>query len=786
MSRQQKRATERKHRKTALQKICIAAGEGVGKAVAFSFALASNAFAAEPKQEEPIALPPVVVQDQANPYVPPEASLSRIPVPLLDVPQSITVIPQQLMQERAASSFQDALRSVPGISFQAGEGGVQGNNLTLRGYNARSDLFLDGVRDPGSYFRDIFNIESIEVLKGPSSQYFGRGSTGGAINQVSKVPQPTPGYGGTFSPGDGLYLRGTADINQPITPTIAFRVNLMAHKDDIVGRDIAEQKRLGFAPSITFGLGTPTQLNLSYLVQREDNIPDYGIPYFGSPTRYPARVDRDNFYGFEKDFENTLLNLGTARFDHRFNDMFSLRNTLRYSHNDREHETTAPRFNTATFPNTFNRNRPARDIVEQIVSNQTDLTAKFDTFNLKHTFVTGVEFSGEWLDRINYAFQNIPPVDVHNPDNNQSTALMTRSRSARSDGQAFGFGIFAADQIRLNEYFDLVGGVRWDYFDTDFDNITYNTTGSVTGRDKFGRTDKMWSYRGGLIFHPTPAQSYYFSYATAFNPSAEAVQLAANNEQTPPEKNETFEVGTKLQFFNGALSVQGAVFRINKTDARVDDPDTPTGQLVLEGKQRVQGFEIGVAGRILPNLNVFGGYTYLDSEFLESPDDNVEGKELLNVPRHSATLWVTYDFLERWQIGGGPTYVSSRYNNAANDARIPGHVLWDATIAYKLTENFEFRLNGINLTNDLYYSNISGGHVVPGNGRLSSARISDSRAFDDRPGTQCPELRADRPMPRGHEPSELDRWPGNRRSSIGSGEGQPPVAGKQPGGTGAW
>ena len=165
------------------------------------------------------------------------------------------------------------------------------------------------------------------------------------------------------------------------------------------------------------------------------------------------------------------------------------------------------------------------------------------------------------------------------------------------------------------------------------------------------------------------------------------------------------------------MSLQGAIFRVKKTDARVDDPDSPTGQLVLEGKQRVQGFEVGIAGRLLPDLNIFGGYTYLDSEFVDSPDPNVEGNKLLNVPEHSATLWTTYDFLEKWQVGGGPTYVSSRYNNAANDARIEGHVLWDATIAYQLTKNVQLRFNGTNLTNDLYYSNISGGHVVPGNGR---------------------------------------------------------------------
>ena len=720
MSRQEKRANDRRLRK-ALRKISLAAGEGVGRAVAISFALATNAIAAEPKKEETFTLPPVVVQDQNNPYVPPESSLSRIPVPLQDVPQSITVVPQRLMQERAASSFQDALRSVPGISFQAGEGGVQGNNLTLRGYNARNDLFLDGVRDQGSYFRDIFNIESIEVLKGPSSQYFGRGSTGGAINQVSKVPHLTPSYGGTFSPGNGIYIRGTADINQPITPTIALRLNAMVHKDDIVGRDVAEQKRLGFAPSITFGLGTPTQLNLSYLIQGEDNIPDYGIPYVNGR---PARVERDNFYGFaDKDYEKTLLNVGTARFDHRFNDTFSLRNTLRFSHNDREHETTAPRFNAMFYPSEFVRNRPARDITESILSNQTDLTAKFDTFGFGHTLVTGVEFSRESLDRTNYAFADVPRASVQNPNPDQSTAGMTKRVSARSDGSAFGFGIFAADQIRLNEYFDLVGGVRWDYFDADFDNTAIDEA-NVKTRTDLSRIDKMWSYRGGLIFHPTPSQSYYFSYATAFNPSAEAIQLAANNAQTAPEKNETFEIGTKVQFFNGALSLQGAIFRINKTDARVEDPDSPTEQLVLEGKQRVQGFEIGVAGRVLPNLNVFGGYTYLDSKFVDSPDPEVEGNELLNVPRHSATLWTTYDFLEKWQVGGGPTYVSSRYNNAANASRIPGHVLWDATVAYQLSENVQLRLNAINLTNQLYYSNISGGHVVPGNGRTFIVSMS--------------------------------------------------------------
>ena len=311
MSRQQKRANERKRNKTALQKICLAAGEGVGRAVAFSFALATNAFAAEPKKEETVRLPPVVVQDQNNPYVVPESSLSKFPLPLQEIPQSITIVPQKLIQEQAGTTLRDALRNVPGITVAAGEGGGdQGDVFILRGFNARNDTFLDGVRDSGSYFRDSFNLDSVEVLKGPSSTFFGRGSTGGVINQVSKGPRLDPSYEGIFSGGAGPLFRGTVDINQPLPQTLpnaALRINLMAHSDDIVGRDKIELKRKGFAPSIAFGLGTPTQLTLSYLLQHEDNIPDYGFPYISGK---PLRIDRDNFYGLNKE---DMKKLGKCR-----------------------------------------------------------------------------------------------------------------------------------------------------------------------------------------------------------------------------------------------------------------------------------------------------------------------------------------------------------------------------------------------------------------------------------------------------------------------------------------
>ena len=228
----------------------------------------------------------------------------------------------------------------------------------------------------------------------------------------------------------------------------------------------------------------------------------------------------------------------------------------------------------------------------------------------------------------------------------------------------------------------------------------------------------MWSYRGGLVFHPTAAQSYYLSYGTSFNPSAEGIALTPTTNGAPPEKSRIFEVGAKIEFFEGALNLQSAVFRIEKTNARTPNPDDPTLPNVVTGKQRSQGFEVGVTGRLLPGLNVFSGYTFLDTEILEDNTvPSVVGNEIANVPKHSANLWLTYDFLEKWQVGGGPTYVGSRFSNNANANRIPGYVRWDSTIAYQLMRNVQLRVNAINLTNQLYFDSVGGSKAVPGAGR---------------------------------------------------------------------
>ena len=329
----------------------------MGSAIGMALAQGVVAQPASPPAptEAPVQLPPISVQgaDLQQGYQTSVPSLSKLTQPLLDTPQSITVIPQQLMEDQGVTAVRDALRNVPGISLAAGEAGAQGDSLTLRGFNARNDFYLDGMRDFGSYYRDPFNLKEIEVLKGPASILFGRGSTGGVINQVSKQPQLAPITAGTGTVGTDRTFRFTTDIDRPIEglENSAFRLNVMGNLNGMSARDAAEYRRFGIAPSVAFGLGTDTRLTLSYFHLQEDNVPDYGLPWlFASP----APVERHNFYGFPNDdFLRTNVDIGTVKFEHDFNDNVSVRDQFRYANYQRAGRITEPQvIYTGVTPNT--------------------------------------------------------------------------------------------------------------------------------------------------------------------------------------------------------------------------------------------------------------------------------------------------------------------------------------------------------------------------------------------------------------------------------------------------
>ena len=386
----------------------------------------------------------------------PQLSLDRYPVPLLDTPQSITVISRQTMHEEGVTTLRDTLRNAPGISLAAGEGGSQGDNLTLRGFTARNDIFLDGMRDFGSYYRDPFDYEAVEVLEGPSSVTFGRGSTGGVINQESKSPELHPFVVLEGDLGTDVMRRFTADINEPLpnlAPGAAFRLNVMAHDSDVAQRDVTNNQRFGIAPELAFGLGTPNRLKASYFHFNENDIPDYGIPWLFNK---PAPVARHEYYGFRSgNFLQTNVNMGTLKAEHDIDGWATLRNSIRYANSERHARITEPQLNTATSglitPATplaqlqVNRNQIAVYSNESFLWDQLDATIHATTFGIKHVAVIGAEGGRETSDprrpTFNYSnavtnpsspatLNTVPTTSLLSPDEDQ--AFRRRQKHARA------------------------------------------------------------------------------------------------------------------------------------------------------------------------------------------------------------------------------------------------------------------------------------------------------------------------------------------------------------------
>ena len=708
--RRLRRSVEKSSARKGILRRLVAPTLGVGLLVA-----SSTPALAQATNKEDVNLPGVDVRGQRqNGYKVDESSSSKLPDSLQETPQSVTVIPNEVLREESAFSLRDALRNVTGVSIAAGEGGgAQGDNLTLRGFSARNDIFVDGIRDFGMYSRDTFNLESVEVLKGPSAVIFGRGSTGGAINQVSKSPSLTPSRTLSLSSGYGPLVRGTVDVNQPLTDTSALRLNLLGYYNDAVDRDEIWLSRFGFAPAYTVGLGTPTQFSAYFYYLHDDGRTDYGFPYVFNTV---PDVPRGNNYGLaNQDFERDDVYILTLRLDHAFNDAVKMRNALRLAYYHREAEVSPPT-NPTDPPGTplstitVIRGHTARDEHDYNATEQTDFTFRFDTWGLKHTLVTGLEVAYEVSDVTRWGFTNIPTTNLIFPDPLRPTD-MGRSTNFRGRTDAFSFGAYFVDEVAITDWLKIMGGLRFDHFDTSFENKFL--------RQEFSQINDEFSPRAALIITPTPTQTYYFSYGTSYNPSAEGLALAINTTSAEPEKNESYEVGAKWDLLERRLSLVTAVFQIDKTNARTTDPQL--GVMINEGKQRVRGFEVSGAGTILPRWNIFTGYTYLDSEVVDSLDVvtgiPVKGKEIPNVARHTATLWTTWDITDQWQVGGGAVYSSSRFANNINTITVPWYARGDITAAYRPVKSFELRANIINVSDERYIDGVHPSHAVPGTAR---------------------------------------------------------------------
>ncbi|MFZ6646503.1 TonB-dependent receptor [Undibacterium sp. TJN25] len=700
------------------------------------------------------ALPEVVIQGTKNDFAPGAVSLGKLPADIHDIPQSVTVVNKALMQSQGANSMSDALRNVSGITLGGAEGGQIGNNVNLNGFSARTDIYLDGFRDRGQYFRDTFALDSIEVLMGPSSMLFGRGSTGGVINQVTKKPtlKQFTEVGGSVTT-NGL-VRATADYNTPISDTAAVRVEVMGQSGDATTRDQTRLQDFGIAPSVKFGIGTPTEITLSALLQHNHDMPDYGV---GPLNGHPVTVDRNTAYGYNSDHTDSDIAAFNASFQHKLTSDITLRDMAQINYVKTDAIETAPQTIGTVGPGGFTplpvagiSNLPLSSLYERIQShdrnirdysifNQSELAARFSAGGFKHELLVGLELGHDGYDNQGF-YRNgscngvalnpvggtsgyIACVPVLNPNNGNSPANVPTSVGNRAGGTANTVATYFNDTIELTPEFKLAGGLRYDRYIASITNSinALNTKGS-TALASASQTVNFTSVRLGGIWQPSKEQSYYISYGTSFNPSLEQLTGTTGQQNLDPEKNKSYELGGKWDLANGNLALNSAIFQIQKDNAR---SQISTGIYELEGTVRVNGFRAGATGRVNKELQVAINYTYLDAKVVgASAIDGTLGKTPSNTPKNTLTAWSTYEVAPHWELGGGPVYMSSRFGNPTNTVQVGGYTRWDATAAYRQPK-YDIRLNVFNLANKMYYDALiqsDGGRSVPGTGR--SAMLS--------------------------------------------------------------
>lgn len=662
------------------------------------------------------ALAPVVITGKrdrdSQTYQSGVTAVGKTGAPAKDIPQSLTVVNDKLLHDQGKDSFKEALRNVPGITFEAGEGGRIGDSIRLRGFSVSGDIYLDGIRDIAQYNRDTFNYDRIEVLRGSASMLFGRGSTGGVVDQVSKTPRLITEHEVNLTVGDGDYLRTTGDFNIKTGDEAALRIGTMT--TDWNGRaGQASTQRRGLAIDYRIGIGTADEFLFSLYHLNYDDKPDLGGRWL---ELRPAPFAADKWYGAASDYQRDSADMATVTHTHRWADGSRLKTSLRDGSFKRDLWATQinalPAGTTqANFgPNTvLQRGTQTRAGKEHHTFLQSDYLTSVQWLGRKHQLLLGADVARERSSRDGY--RNIPTrpaTTVGAADNSPVTD--TRTRFAQTAFTSTAVGLYAQDTIELTPAWKLVGGLRYDRFSGSFDR----SGNAAPNNTPLSRSDGVWSKRLGLMYQPTEAVSYYASYGTSFNTSGDLYQYDANSVNTPPESSRNLEIGAKWELWNGDLSLRTALARTDKFNERNTDVNQATGEFLLSGQRHTDALEFEVAGRINPRWDVFAGIAFMHA-VIDKAGSSPAARATVGLnpgltPKRQANLWSTYKVTEKWRVGGGFTHVSSQGPTSANAAalanRAPGYTRWDAMLEYVHNEHHSFRLNVDNLTNKVYYSSL--------------------------------------------------------------------------------
>ena len=680
---------------------------------------------------------------------------------LRDIPQSVTVVTEKLIDDRNLDTVKEALKNTSGISFLAAEGGEE--DIRLRGLSlqATGDIFMDGMRDPAFYERDTFNLDRLEVLRGSASMLFGRGSTGGAVNQVSKQPRTIDENEISITAGSHNYLRTTADFNVQTGENAALRINAMSTRADNNGAGSSLDKK-GIAATYRFGIGTANEFSVGLYSLENNNGMNYGMPWIRptatssvAETTLIDKLDPSAYFGMASDVNKGSAQHLSASHTHRFQDDSELKTSIRTGHYERDQRAGTVRLcqqtsNAATgvvtnpqcptsvsladfSPNTI-LTRGTQLKIQDLDSLylQSDYSAKFKALGLQHELLAGADFASE--KRQVYGARTAaqggvnltkPNTTAGTPDDGASINESSRALYQTNQFDSTGYGLYMQDLLQVAPHWKLLAGLRYDKLVGDYSTfgIPANAAGPVTTTSYRMNVSEL-SKRVGVLYQPNALHSYHFSAATSFNTSGDAYSLSANNVDVPPEQSINLELGAKLDSADKRYTTRLALFHSTKLHERNTDP--LVNLVTLSGKRHVAGFEVDIAGKLTPQWEIYGSYMWIPEANI---DEGVAGSEGQGTrpsltPEHSGTVWNTYQITSQWRVGLGVNFRGEQTPIRNPGWTVDSYVTADLMAEFRINDQFTLKGNVSNITNRLYADALYSGHYIPGAGRNAQITLT--------------------------------------------------------------
>ena len=688
-----------------------------------------------------------------------------------DIPQSLTVVTEKLIDDRRSTTLKEVLHQTAGVTFQAAEGGEE--DVRLRGFSLATsgDIYVDSLRDPAFYDRDTFRYDRVELLRGSASMLFGRGSTGGVVNQVQKQAFLADASEVNFTAGNGSYARFTGDFNLKLGAASGLRINVMKTDADGWGNRIDKQ---GLALNVRLGVGSKDEFSLAGYYLHNNNGINYGLPWVrvdNSPgstnvdSTILSGVNPRAYYGAASDYNAGGATYGTLGWTHRYDDGGELKSAIRQGRYDRDQRASAIRFCvapacsgygtpslngpvrvTAATPLNRGTNNKVQDMATTYA--QSDYSREFEGHGLKHALLAGVDLAHEVFN--GYATpvpagvnldKNTPRTTIGTPNDGTGSvdeALRLKVRQATFDAKSI--GLYAQDLVQVAPAWKLLAGLRYDHFKGRYRTLQTTATSTLAVGDITGdrqRTDAgLWSQRAGLLYQPSETQSYHFSYGTSFNTSGDAYAYDAAGTNTPPESSRNLELGAKLDLFEGKLSARFAAFHTTKSNER--NRDSPNGtplannEYLLSGQRHAAGLDMDLAGKITPQWEVFGSYAWVPVARIDkgNPDGTTLTGELVGqrpsmTPRHSGTVWTTYQFTPALRLGAGLNARSSQTPNRNPVGIVAPHwVTGDLLAEYTFNDAVALKVNVLNVTNKFYADSLYTAHYIQGAPRSVQVTLS--------------------------------------------------------------